>query len=239
MKAFTPKDVKDGYSLESPFAAIKVELKAPAGVTPTVEWFIEELHKRTCRIHDYVYLQLPDREWALQCMAPGAIHTMPEYLKKWLISDEDYIKNRSCKLSQHGVNYIMLMLKYFSKMGCPSLTSLVHIFYHPRMLKSIKFPDSIMSVEGRKWMLKDPNMGCHSFRTNKGSICPLVHCGCLFSDSQQLCQHILKHNGHIWGCDKCWEYCGWDTGMVYDHWTSENCDEWKGKLLLMEQEQEA
>ena len=102
-------------------------------------------------------------------MAPGAIPTVPEYLKKWLISDEDYIKNHSCKLSQHSMNYIMLMLKYFSKMAHPSPSLLAHIFHHPRMLKSIKFPDSIMSVEGSEWMLKDPDMGCHSFGTNKGS----------------------------------------------------------------------
>ena len=27
--------------------------------------------------------------------------------------------------------------------------------------------------------------------------------------------------------------------MVYNHWTSDDCDDWKGKLLLTEQEQEA
>ena len=37
LKAFTPKDVKDGGSQESPFAALKAELKVPAGVTPTAE----------------------------------------------------------------------------------------------------------------------------------------------------------------------------------------------------------
>ncbi len=239
MKAFTPKDVKDGGSLDSPFTVIKAELKAPEGVTPTVEWFVQELHKRTCCIHDYVYLQLPNREWTLQCVAPGAIPTMPEYLKKWLIGNKDYIKNCSHELSQHSVNYIVLMSKYFSEMGHPSLTLLAHIFHHPRMLKSIKFPDSIMSVKGSEWMLKDPNMGHHSFGTNKGSICPLVDCGCLFSNSQQLCQHILKHYGHIWGCDKYQEYCSWDTSVAYNHWTSDNCRDWKGKLLLTEQEQEA
>ncbi len=146
MKAFTPKDVKDGGSLDSPFAVIKVELKVPEGITLMVEWFVQELHKRTCCIHDYVYLQLPDREWTLQRMAPGAIPTVPEYLKKWLVSDKEYIKNHSHELSQHGVNYIMPMLKYFSKMAHPSLSSLAYIFHHPRMLKSIKFLDSIMSV---------------------------------------------------------------------------------------------
>ncbi len=40
-------------------------------------------------------------------MAPGAIPTVPEYLKKWLVSDEDYIKNCSQELSQHGMNYIV------------------------------------------------------------------------------------------------------------------------------------
>ena len=107
------------------------------------------------------------------------------------------------------------------------------------MLKSVKFLDSIMSVEGSEWMLKDTDMGHHSFGTNKDSICPLVDCGCLFSDSRQLCQHILKHYGHIWGCDKCREYCSWDTSQAYDHWTSDDCGDWKGKLLLTEQEQEA
>ncbi len=77
----------------------------------------------------------------------------------------------------------MLILKYFSMKVHPSLSLLAHIFHHPRMLKSIKFPDSIMSVEGSEWMLKDPDMGHHSFGTNKGSICPLVDCGCLFSYS--------------------------------------------------------
>ena len=236
MKAFTPKDVKDGGSLDSPFMVIKAKLKVPEGVTPTVEWFVQELHTRTCHIHDYVYLQLPDREWTLQRVAPGAILAVLEYLKKWLVGDKDYIKNHSCELSQHGVNYIMPMSKYFSEMAHPSLSSLAHIFYHPRMLKSMTFLDSIMSVKGSEWMLKDPNMGHHSFGTNKGSICPLVDCGCLFSNSQQLCQHILKHYGHIWGCNKCWEYSSWDTGMAYDHWTSDDCNDWKGKLLLMEQE---
>ena len=61
-KAFTPKDVKDGSSQESPFMAIKAELKVPAGVTLIVEWFVMELHSKTCQIHDYVYLQLPNRE---------------------------------------------------------------------------------------------------------------------------------------------------------------------------------
>ena len=109
MKAFTPKDVKDGGSLDSPFTVIKAELKAPEGVTPTVEWFVQELHKRTCCIHDYVYLQLPNREWTLQHVVPEAIPTVPEYLKKWLISDKDYIKNCSHNLSQHSMNYIRLM----------------------------------------------------------------------------------------------------------------------------------
>ncbi len=203
MKAFTPKDVKDGGSLDSLFMVIKAELKVLEGITPTVEWFVKELHSKTCCIHNYVYLQLPDREWTLQHVVPGAIHTVLEYLKQWLMGDKDYIKNCSHELSQHGMNYIIPMSKYFSKMACPSPTSLAHIFHHPRMLKSITFSDSIMSVEGSEWMLKDPNMGCHSFRTNKGSICPLVDCGYLFSDSQQLCQHILKHYGHIRGCDKC------------------------------------
>ena len=98
MKVFTPKDVKDSGSLDSPFVAIKVELKVPEGVTLMVEWFIQELHKRTCHIHDYVYLQLPDREWTLQHVAPGAIPTMTAYLKKWLVSTEDYIKNCSQEL---------------------------------------------------------------------------------------------------------------------------------------------
>ncbi len=163
MKAFTPKDVKNGGSLDSLFAAIKAELKVPEGVTPMVEWFVQELHKRTCCIHDYVYLQLPNSEWTLQHVAPGAIPTVPECLKKWLISNKDYIKNSSCELSQHSVNYIMPMSKYFSEMAHPSLSSLAHIFHHPRMLKSIKFLDSIMSVEGSEWMLKNPNTGCHSF----------------------------------------------------------------------------
>ena len=65
-KAFTPKDVKDGGSQESPFSVIKAELKVPAGVTLTVEWFIMELHTQMCHVYDYVYLQLPDREWTLQ-----------------------------------------------------------------------------------------------------------------------------------------------------------------------------
>ena len=56
MKVFTPKDVKDGGSLDSPFAVIKAELKVPEGVTLTVEWFVQELHKRICCIHNYVYL---------------------------------------------------------------------------------------------------------------------------------------------------------------------------------------
>ncbi len=116
-------------------------------------------------------------------MAPRAIPTVQEYLKQWLIGNKDYVKNHSCKLSQHCVNYIVLMSKYFSEMVHPSLMSLAHIFHHPRMLKSITFPDSLMSVEGSEWMLKDPNMGHYSFRTNKGSICPLVDCGCLLSDS--------------------------------------------------------
>ena len=186
-----------------------------------------------------MYLQLPNREWTLQQVAPRAIPTVLEYLKQWLVGNKDYVKNHSCELSQHSMNYIVLMSKYFSEMALLSPTSLAHIFHHLRMLKSITFPDSLMSVEGSEWMLKDPNMGCHSFRTNKGSICPLVDCRCLFSDSQQLCQHILKHYGHIWGCDKCQEYCSWDTGTAYDHWTLDDCEEWKGKLLLMEQEQEA
>ncbi len=183
MKVFTLKDVRDGGSLDSLFVVIKAELKVPEGVTPMVEWFIQELHTKTCCIHDYVYLQLPDREWTLQCVAPGAMPTMPEYLKKWLIGNEDYIKNCSHELSQHSVNYIMPMSKYFSEMASPSPSLLAHIFHHPRMLKSMTFLDSIMSVEGSKWMLKDPNTGCHSFGTNKGSICPLVDCGCLFSNS--------------------------------------------------------
>ena len=161
------------------------------------------------------------------------------YLKEWLPGNEMYIKNHSCKLSQHSVNYIMLMSKYFSTKARPATMALMHIFHHPRMLKSITFPDSIMSVEGNEWQLKDPNTGCHTFGTGKGNICPLVDCGCLFSDCRMLCQHILKHYGHIWGCNKCLEYCSWDTSTVYDHWTSDNCSEWKGKLLLTEQEWEA
>ena len=183
MKAFTPKDVKDRSSLDSLFTLIKAELKVLEGVTPMVEWFVQELHAKTCHIHNYVYLQLPNREWTLQHVAPGAIPTVPEYLKKWLMGDEDYIKNCSHELSQHGVNYIVLMSKYFCEMAHPSPSLLAHIFHHPRMLKSMTFPDSIMSVEGSEWMLKDPDMGCHSFGTNKGSICPLVDCGCLFSNS--------------------------------------------------------
>ena len=65
MKAFTPKDVKDGGSLDSLFMVIKAELKVLEGVTPMVEWFVQELHTKTYYIHDYVYLQLPDREWTL------------------------------------------------------------------------------------------------------------------------------------------------------------------------------
>ena len=191
MNKFTPKDVKDGGSLESPFVVIKAELKAPAGVTLTMEWFIEELHKRTCHIHDYVYLQLPNREWTLQCVAPGAIPTVPEYLKKWLVGDEDYIKNH--ELSQHSVNYIMLILKYFSEMGHLSLTLLVHIFHHPRMLKSVKFLDSIMSVKGSEWMLKDPNMGCHSFRTNRGR-----YFSGLWLSLQQLPTALPAHLEALW-----------------------------------------
>ncbi len=191
-----------------------------------------------CHIYDYVYLQLPGREWALQQVTPGAIPTIVAYLKEWLPGDEDYVKNHSHKLSQHGINYIVPMCKYFSVKTKPAATMLAHLFHHPRMLKSITFPDSIMSVEGNEWKLKDPDTGCHAFRTGKGNICPLVDCGCLFSDCRMLCQHILKHYRHIWGCDKCWEYCSWDTGEVYAHWTSGGCSNWKGKLLLTEQEQE-
>ncbi len=232
-KAFTLKDVKDGSSQELPFTMIKAELKVPISITPTVEWFITELHTQMCCVHDYLYLQLPDREWTLQCVAPGVIPTMVEYLEHWLPGNKMYIKNCSCKLSQHSMNYI-LMSKYFSAKVRPSAMTLIHIFHHPHMLKSITFPDSIMGVKGNEWTLKDPNMGCHSFGTRKGNICPLVNCRCLFSDSRMLCQHILKHYGHIWGCDKCQEYCSWDTGAAYDHWTSHECSEWKGKLLLIE-----
>ena len=172
-------------------------------------------------------------------MAPGAIPTIPAYLKEWLPGKETYIKNCSCMLSQHGKNYIMLMSKYFSAKARPAAMALIHIFHHPWMLKNITLLDSLMSVDGNEWQLKDPDMGCHTFRTRKGSICLLVDCGCLFSNARMLCQHILKHYGHIWGCDKCWEYYSWDTGAAYDHWTSKDCSKWKGKLLLMEQEQEA
>ncbi len=61
-KAFTPKDVKNGSSQESPFTAIKAELKVPAGVTPTAEWFVTGLHSKMCCIHNYAHLQLLDRE---------------------------------------------------------------------------------------------------------------------------------------------------------------------------------
>ncbi len=50
MKAFTPKDVKNGGSLDSPFAMIKAELKVLEGITPTVEWFVKELHSKTYHI---------------------------------------------------------------------------------------------------------------------------------------------------------------------------------------------
>ncbi len=130
------------------------------------------------------------------------------------------------------------MSKYFSAKVRPAATALAHIFHHLRMLKSITFLDSIMSVEGNEWKLKDPDSSHHSFGTRKDNICPLVDCGCLISDCRMLCQHILKHYGHIWGCDKCQEYCSWDTGAAYDHWTSDNCSDWRGKLLLIEQEWE-
>ncbi len=37
MKVFTPKDVNNGGSLDSPFTTIKAELKVPEGITLTVE----------------------------------------------------------------------------------------------------------------------------------------------------------------------------------------------------------
>ena len=103
-------------------------------------------------------------------MAPGTIPTVVTYLKEWLPGDEACVKNHSCELSQHSVNYIMPMLKYFSAKARPATTVLAHIFHHLRMLKSITFPDSIMSVEGNEWKLRDPNSGHHSFGTRKGNI---------------------------------------------------------------------
>ena len=61
---------------------IKAELKVLEGITPTVEWFVKELHLKTCHIHDYVYLQLPNREWTLQHVVPGAIPMVLDYLKE-------------------------------------------------------------------------------------------------------------------------------------------------------------